>query len=64
MKLLELLPSIREYVRIKRANWNYCLIRSEFYDSPLIKLDVFHLQIEEYKLSYADLIADDWMIVE
>jgi hypothetical protein len=64
MKLLELLPSLATYTRIKRQSWDFVLIRSEYLDYPLIKLNVFILQMEKYTLTYADLIADDWMIVE
>lgn len=64
MKLLELLPSLSTYTRIKRQSWDFVLIRSEYLDYPLIKLNVFILQMEKYTLTYADLIADDWMIVE
>lgn len=63
MKLLELLPNIELYKRIKRESWNYCLIKSEYTSYPLIKIDMCHLQIEKYALTYDDLIADDWEIV-
>ncbi len=42
----------------------FFLIRSEYLFYPLIKLDMFNLQMEKYALTYADLIADDWEIVE
>lgn len=64
MRLLELLPSLATYTRIKRQSWDFVLIRSEFIDYPLIKLNMSHLQIEKYALTYSDLMADDWMIVE
>jgi hypothetical protein len=68
MKLLELLPSLEMYKRIKRKSWDLIItgsvIRSEYKDFPLMKLDIFNLQVERYCPSYSDLIADDWEIVE
>lgn len=64
MKLLELLPVLKDYTRITRTGWNFFLVRSEYTCRPLVKLDAFNLQIGLYSLTYEDLIADDWMIIE
>jgi len=63
MKLLELLPSIQSYTRIKRKDWNYFLVKS-LQIQPLIKIDLFSIQIGEYMLTLEDLEADDWEIVQ
>lgn len=64
MKLLELLPTLESYTRIKRSTWYYFLVRSEIVYRGLIKCDFSSLQLHEYTLSYDDLMADDWEIVE
>ena len=64
MKLLELIPKLESYTRIKRHCWNYFLVKSEYPYRGLIKCDFESLQLQEYMLLYSDLMADDWEIVE
>jgi hypothetical protein len=64
MKLLDLIPKLKDFTRIKRSGWKNFLVKSEFEFSPLIKCDFFSLQLEEYKLTYEDLMADDWELME
>lgn len=64
MKLHELLP-LKDFTRIKRSNWNdKFLVKSQRDYKPLVELDLFSIQIGFYVLSYDDLIAYDWEIVE
>ncbi len=64
MKLLELTPKLKDYTRIKRKDWEDFLVKSEYEDRPLIICNFDSLQISEYSLTYEDLIADDWEILE
>ena len=62
MKLLELIPSLKDYTRIKRKGWNFFLVKSLKYQS-LIKIDLFSIQIGEYMLTLEDLESDDWEVI-
>lgn len=64
MKLLEIIPDLKDYVRIKRPGWDFVLVKSEYPDRALMKINAYMLQIEEYKLTYNDLVANDWEIVK
>lgn len=64
MKLLDLIPSLKNYARIKRKNWNNFIVKSEDNYRPLIKCDFACLILREYALTYDDLMADDWEILE
>ena len=64
MKLLELVPLLEDYTRIKRDYWKFFLVRSSYDGSPLIKINLYSIEIGEYILSYNDLIADDWEIMK
>jgi hypothetical protein len=64
MKLLELIPQLKNYALIKRKSWDFFLVKSEYDNRPLVKCDFYMLQLELYSLSYVDLIANDWEIVE
>lgn len=64
MKLLELIPLLKDYTRIKRKDWHYFLVMPMCDDDSLIKLDLCSIQISEYKISYGDLLADDWEVME
>lgn len=65
MKLLELLPKLPYFVRIRRESWSkHYLVRSEYMTKGLIKIDLDSMQIGEYMLSIDDLLASDWEIVE
>jgi hypothetical protein len=59
MKLHEAILLISHDKRIKRHGWNFYLVWSA--DSePLVKIDLFSIEIERYMLLYEDLVADDW----
>jgi len=64
MKLLELVPLLKDYTRIKREGWKYFLVKPIADCDALIKIDLDSIQIGEYLLSYGDLLADDWEIVK
>ena len=64
MKLLELVPKLEDYTRIRRKGWKSFLIKPSVNCDPLIKLDLLSIQIGRYELSYGDLLADDWEIIE
>lgn len=64
MKLLEALPNLLIYIRIRRKDWEFYLIRSEYYRKGLIKIDLESMQLCEYMLTIDDLLADDWEIVQ
>lgn len=65
MKLLELLPQIKEYGRVKREFWkNKFLIRSCDDFESLFMCNLNSLIITRELLTFADLIADDWEIIE
>lgn len=64
MKLLELLPQLEKYGRVKRQLWsNRFLIKPIDEFQPMINCDLNSLIIKEYFLSYNDLISDDWEII-
>ncbi len=62
MKLLELLPSMKDYQRIYRPDMGFVIIRSLFENNHLVELDYCSLQLRVYTPTYEDLIADDWEI--
>lgn len=64
MKLLELIPKMKSFTRIKRDKWNYYIIRSTFEFHPLIIIDLNSMQLINYIPTYEDLISDDWEIAE
>lgn len=66
MKLLEVLPKLSIYKRIKRESWRFCVVRAaEGNLYPLVCLDYPHsLQLKEYTPTYEDLIANDWEVIE
>lgn len=64
MKLLELIPLLHDYTRIKRNNWDFFLVKPDLDFEALIRIDLYSIQIGEYKLSYQDLLADDWERME
>ena len=64
MKLHEILPTLGKFRRIKRNSKYFYLVRSEFNHCPLVELDLCSLQMGYYSLTYDDLVADDWEIVE
>lgn len=63
MKLLELLPDLKTYTRIKRKGWIYPLIKPEYNHHPFIRLNILGIELTKYMLTYEDLMADDWEIV-
>ncbi len=64
MKLLELVPLLKDYTRIKRSNWTVFLVKPSADCDALIKINLLSIQIGEYKITYGDLLADDWEIVQ
>jgi hypothetical protein len=64
MKLLELIPKLKHFTRIKRKGWKNFLVRSIFTDRSLIECNFDSLQLKEYLFTYEDLIAEDWEIYE
>ena len=69
MKLLELLPKIDYFIRIRRRSWekigyDFSLVKSEYANKGLIEIDLHSMQIGEYMLTVDDLFADDWEIVQ
>jgi hypothetical protein len=65
MKLLDLLPSLDNFHRIKRASWfGVYLVKPLYPHYPLIHIDMDSIQIEKYCLTYDDLMADDWVVVD
>lgn len=65
MKLLETLPQLGKYGRVKRRTWeNRFLIKPITDNDPIISCDLNSIIIDRYILTYADLIADDWEFVE
>jgi hypothetical protein len=70
MKLLELLPELEYFKRIRRIKWSafgicdFYLVKSEYESKGLIKIDIHSMQIGEYMLTIADLTADDWEIIQ
>lgn len=64
MKLLEILPNLESFTRIKRKEWGFCLVKPGNIDCPFIKLNLYSLEIKYFTLSYEDLLADDWQIVK
>lgn len=63
MKLLELVPTLKDYTRIKRKKWDFFLVKPHQDFDPLIMLDMVSIQIGKYRLTYEDLLADDWEII-
>ena len=64
MKLLELVPLLKDYTRIKRKDWKYFLLKPIADCDSLIKVDLYSIEIGHYILSYRDLLAEDWEILE
>lgn len=64
MKLLELIPLLKDYTRIKRSGWEYFFVKPMAGCDSLIKLDLYSIKIYEYKITYNDLLADDWEIMD
>lgn len=65
MKLLELLPQLEKYGRVKRKLWdNRFLIKPIDDFQPLINCDLNSIIMDRYILSFKDLTADDWEIVK
>lgn len=64
MKLLELVPLLKDYTRIKRKSWDWFLVKPYMTSEALIKINLYSIQIGEYVLSYEDLLAEDWEILE
>ena len=64
MKLLELIPLLKDYTRIKRKDWQYFLVKPMPDCHALIKLNLYSIEISEWMPSYDDLLADDWEIIE
>ena len=63
-KLLDLIPILKDYTRIKRSSWDFFLVKSEFAERGLILCNFESLQLHEYMFTYEDLVADDWEIHE
>lgn len=64
MKLLELIEGLEDYTRIKRSKWNFFIVRPQCSSDPLIKLNLWSIQIERYMLTFDDLLASDWEILK
>ena len=67
MKLLEIIQdstSLDNFIRIKRTQWNFFLVKPAFIIDPLIKLDIHSIEMGKYTLTFNDLIANDWEIME
>lgn len=64
MKLLELLPNLKSPMRLKRKNWSPFLIVPPCNSDPFLLIDLYSIQIDKYCLTYADLLADDWEIMQ
>jgi hypothetical protein len=65
MKLLELLPLMKKYGRVKRTIWeNRFLIKPIDDFEPLINCDISSRIMNRYHLSFRDLTSDDWELVD
>lgn len=66
MRLLELLPKLEAYGRIKRDSWQdrYLVRHAGANHHPLISCDFNCLQMEAYMFSYDDLTTNDWSVIE
>jgi len=65
MKLLELLPDLRVYGRVKRVNWSdYYLVRKVDENSPLVFCDLRHWVLKEFTPTFEELIAEDWELIK
>lgn len=66
MRLLELLPKMSEFGRMKRASWKqrYIVRKPESVHQPLILCDFGSMEIEEYLFTFDDLLSNEWEMVE
>jgi hypothetical protein len=64
MKLLELLPQVEIYGRIRKQDWeNRYLVRTLDVDEALVYCDLECMVIQKYMFSFYDLLCDDWEMV-
>jgi hypothetical protein len=65
MKFIDTLSALSEFKRIKRYAWqNRFIIRSMVENETLIHCDFQSLIMDRFKITFEDLIADDWEILK
>lgn len=64
MKLLELLPKLERYGRVKREEWgDWYLIKQSDENKPLVLCDFHCMTLREFIPSFESLVSDDWEII-
>lgn len=63
MRLLDLLPALTNFKRLRRSEWrdHIYIVRSIDTDVPLVIINHYSLIIKKYNLTLEDLLADDWI---
>ena len=65
MNLLELLPQLEEYGRVKRKHWHDRFILKPIDGTePMINCNMECLIMDRFLITFNDLIAEDWEIIK